>query len=90
MKNLKKLNENETRNINGGGNYCKICGYGNNTYKSWSNVASHILRNHLRQFAGIYGRMSGSISVRKGETHYQKSVDIKKEGIGNCETSSQS
>ena len=26
-------------------------------------------------------RMSGSISVRKGETHYQKSVDIKKEGI---------
>ena len=34
-------------------------------------------------------RMSGSISVRKGETHYQKSVDIKKEGIGNCETSSQ-
>lgn len=27
-------------------------------------------------------RMSGSISVnKKGETHYQKSVDIKKEGI---------
>ena len=52
MKNLKKLNENETRNINGGGSYCKICGYGNNTYKSWSNVATHVLRNHLRQFAG--------------------------------------
>ena len=34
MKNLKKLNENETHNINGGGNHCKICGYGNNTYKS--------------------------------------------------------
>lgn len=48
MKNLKKLNENETRNINGGGSYCKICGYGNNTYKSWSNVATHVLRNHLR------------------------------------------
>lgn len=27
-------------------------------------------------------RMSGSISInKKGETHYQKSVDIKKEGI---------
>ena len=56
MKNLKKLNENETRNINGGGSYCKICGYGNNTYKSWSNVATHVLRNHLRQFAGTYAK----------------------------------
>ena len=64
MKNLKKLNENETRNINGGG---------------MSPVTFFVTT--CVSLPEFMRRMSGSISVRKGETHYQKSVDIKKEGI---------
>jgi hypothetical protein len=54
MNNLNIISKNEARNINGGGSYCKVCGYGNNVYKSWANVASHILRNHLGVFVGTY------------------------------------
>ena len=43
MKNLKKLNENETRTMNGGKPYCKVCGYSN--WSEWK-VMGHIAAKH--------------------------------------------
>ena len=51
---MKKLNLYETRVLNGGGAYCKICGYGNDTYRSKLNVAGHILKNHFGIFSAVY------------------------------------
>ena len=43
MKNLKKLNETATRNMNGGAPYCKVCGYSNGS--EWR-VMGHIAATH--------------------------------------------
>ena len=54
MKNLTKMTETENRAANGGGRYCKICGYGNDSYKSWADIAKHIIRKHFGVFCGTY------------------------------------
>ena len=43
MKNLKKMNEQETRKVNGGAPYCKVCGYSNRS--EWK-VMGHIAATH--------------------------------------------
>ena len=54
MMNLKHLETEDSRTINGGGAYCRVCGYGNRSYKSKLDVARHILRNHFGIFTAVY------------------------------------
>ena len=43
---MKKINTNEARKINGGGAYCKVCGYGWYNNYSRAKVAAHIVAKH--------------------------------------------
>ena len=51
---MKKISNSEARQANGGGAYCKVCGYGNDRYRSKLNVASHILKKHFGIFYAVY------------------------------------
>lgn len=48
---MKKLNNREARQANGGGYCCTICGYGREAYRSKLNVVRHILRKHFGIFS---------------------------------------
>ncbi|MDO4649868.1 MAG: hypothetical protein Q4B26_14600 [Eubacteriales bacterium] len=43
---LKKMNEQEKRQANGGGAYCKVCGYGYYNNYSKVKVWGHIVAKH--------------------------------------------
>ena len=63
MKNLKKMNEQETREMNGGAPYCKVCGYSNRS--EW-NVMGHIAATHpsvvLRTFWSLLTSQTDAIA----------------------------
>ena len=43
---MKNITISEARKINGGGYYCKVCGYGYyNNYSYW-NILKHIIAKH--------------------------------------------
>ena len=43
---MKNITKNEARKINGGGAYCKVCGYGWYNNYSRAKVAAHIVAQH--------------------------------------------
>ena len=52
---MKRLNNSEARQANGGGRYyCKVCGYSNNKY---SKVFWHIARYHIPPWTTNFGNL---------------------------------
>lgn len=58
---MKKMNTRETRTVNGGGAYCKVCGYGSDFYCSDWKIMGHIAANHpaavLKNMAYLIGKV---------------------------------
>ena len=58
MTNLKHIETEDSRNINGGGRYfCKVCGYSNNNY---SKVFTHCAR-HVDKWVPRWARWSRTV-----------------------------
>jgi hypothetical protein len=54
---LKKMNEQETRNVNGGSAYCLVCNYGKYANYSKAKVWSHIAVKHPAAVLRGMGRL---------------------------------
>ncbi len=57
---LKRMNEKEKRQANGGSAYCKVCGYGLYSKYSKSKVWSHIAIKHPAAVLRGMGQLIGS------------------------------
>ena len=58
---MKKISVNETRSINGGSAYCKVCGYGRyNRYSDWK-VMAHIAAKHPAAVLRGMGQLIGLV-----------------------------
>ena len=58
---LRKMNEQEKRQANGGSAYCKVCNYGRHAnYSDWK-VMAHIAARHPAAVLRGMGRLIGKI-----------------------------